>query len=118
MSTLNRYTFWSSQDLAAAVNSDVIWVDGDDFSVQVYSEIGTRAGTLYIDITNDGTGTEGAKIWTTAAPITVTNGVLLNHVESVINQIAAGVRLRWEPSGGAGTMTRANVCVKALAKEE
>jgi len=96
--------------------SDVIWVDGDDFSVQLYSAIGTRVGSVYIDGTNDDQATQPA-IWTTLATVAVTAGALLSHLESVSSKNVAGIRLRWEVAAGVGTMTRATVCVQQVAKE-
>jgi len=112
---LSRSTLWKAEAMATEKTSDAVWTDGDNWSAQVYSAIDTRAGTLYLEGTDDGPD-EASPVWTTITSFAVGAGVLLNRLTSVGVIPTAGVRLRWEPSAGVGIM-KATVCVQRLAEE-
>lgn len=115
--SLSRFKLFNAVSMATDQTSDVVWVDGDDFSIQFISASDTRAGNVYIDMTDDGPE-DASQDWTTiaASSFAVGAGVALNRMESVAAKSCAGVRVRWERTAGTGTL-KATCCVQRLAEE-
>ncbi len=115
--SLSRFKIFNAVSMATDQTSDVIWVDGDDFSMQFISSADTRVGNVYIDATDDGPD-DAIQDWTTlsSSSFAVGAGVAVNRLESVAAKSVAGIRVRWERTGGTGTL-KATCCVQRLAEE-
>ncbi len=113
----SRFKLFNNVTMATDQTSDVIWVDGDNFSVQFISAADTRVGNIYIDATDDGPD-DATQSWTTlsSSSFAVGAGAAVNRMESVAAKSVAGIRVRWERTAGVGTL-KATCCVQRLAEE-
>lgn len=118
--SLTKYKIWDGQTMVADMTSDIVWTDGDDVSAQFISAGGagqTRAGTLFVDGTDDDEA-ELNKDWTTIVNQPVLATVAVNLLVPVVDRPVNGIRLRWEPTGpGLVGALKATVCVHRVAEE-